>query len=181
MAANIIDIRSYSPRSSDLFLFDNNIWMYLFCPLANYNQKRQEIYSSFLQSVNTANSTIFTNSMVLSEFANRYLRMDFGQWKDKVGRLDADFKRNFVGTDHYSETVEEIKIQIQKILKICERTTDSFNAVDISNVFEHFKKIDFNDSYYLELSRLNNWKMVTDDRDFLQVDNHDVEIVTFVK
>lgn len=181
MAANIIDIRSYSPRSSDLFLFDNNIWMYLFCPLGNYNQKRQEIYSSFLQSVKVANSTVFINSMVLSEFANSYLRMDFGQWKNEFGFPDADFKKSFVGTDRYMDTVEEIKINIQKILKFCERTTDSFNAVDMSNIFGHFVNIDFNDSYYLELSRLNNWKMVTDDRDFVKVDNHDIEIVTFLK
>ncbi|RCW31302.1 type II toxin-antitoxin system VapC family toxin [Marinilabilia salmonicolor] len=181
MAANIIDIRSYSPSSSDLFLFDNNIWMYLFCPLANYNHKRQEIYSTFLQSVRTANSTIFINSMVLSEFANSYLRMDFGQWKDEVGNPDADFKRSFVGTPRYSETVEEIKVQMHSILKICERTTDSFNAVDMSHIFGHFQAIDFNDSYYLELSRINRWKMVTDDRDFAKVDNHEIEIVTYLE
>ncbi|WP_462319702.1 PIN domain-containing protein [Marinilabilia sp.] len=181
MAANIIDIRSYTPSSSDLFLFDNNIWMYLFCPLGNYNQKRQDIYSSFLQSVKTASSTIFINSMVLSEFANSYLRMDFGQWKNDVGIPYADFKKSFVGSDRYSETVEEIKIQMQRILKLCDRTTDSFNAVDMSNIFGHFQAIDFNDSYYLELSRINKWKMVTDDRDFAKVDNHDVDSITYQK
>lgn len=180
MGANIIDIRSYSPRSGDIFFFDNNIWMYLFCPLGNYNQNKQDIYSSFLDSIKTANSTIFINSMVLSEFSNCYLRMDFELWKEEFGKHGAHFKKEFVGSKRYQETVQEIGIGLRNILKFCERTTDSFNAVEMSNILRHFNKIDFNDSYYLELSRLNEWKIVTDDQDFARIEDHEVDVVTIV-
>lgn len=180
MATKLIDILSYSPRSDDLFFFDNNIWMYLFCPLGNYNQKKQKIYSSFLESTKTANSTIFINSMILSEFTNSYLRLDFELWKKEFGWSGALYKRDFVDSRRYQETVKEIGIGLRNILKFCERTTDSFNAVKMSNILRHFEKIDFNDSYYLELSGLNKWKIVTDDQDFVKIDDHDVEVVTIV-
>ncbi len=180
MAATIIDITKYSPRSSDIFFFDNNVWMYLFCPLANFKQNRQKHYSSFLQSITTSRSTIFINSLVLSEFSNRYLRMDFEQWKSETENYAADFKKDYVGIDRYQETVSEIKRNINQILKFCEKSSDNFNALDIDKILKHLSHIDFNDSYYLELAKLDSWKIVSDDSDFCRYSDHNVEIITLL-
>lgn len=180
MAANKIDITRYSPSSSDIFFFDNNVWMYLFCPLGNYNRNRQKHYSSFLKNVKTTRSTIFINSMVLSEFANRYLRMAYEQWKKETKNYTADYKKQFVGIPRYVETVEEIKSQINLIMKCCEKTSDNFNTIDLNKVLQHFKYIDFNDSYYIELATRSNWKIVSDDSDFINYQNHNIEIVTIL-
>jgi hypothetical protein len=180
MAAKLTDITKYTPKSSDVFFFDNNVWMYLFCPLGNYNKSKQKHYSSFLQSITTSRSTIFISSMVLSEFSNRNLRMDFDLWKDETGKHSADFKKDYVGTNRYKETVEGIKISINTIMKFCVKTPDNFNAIEIENVLVHLSHIDFNDSYYIELARLDKWKIVTDDNDFSKYTNHNIEIVTLV-
>ena len=180
MAANIINIKSYSPKSSDVFFFDNNIWMFLFCPLGNYNQGRQKIYSAFLQSIQSLRATIFINSMVISEFANSYLRIDFEQWKNASKNFSADYKKNYVGSPQYVTTVEEIKIQIKTIMKFCEKSSDNFNAINLNDVFTHLQSIDFNDSYYIELAKLDNWKIVTDDKDFTNYTNHNLDVITFV-
>jgi len=180
MAAKIIDITKYSPKSSDVFFFDNNIWMYLYCPLGNYQKDKQKYYSSFLRSIKTSRSTIFINSLVLSEFANRYLRLDFIQWKNTTSNNSIDYKKDYVGTLRYKETVEEIKLQINQMMKICEKSSDNFNSIDLKNVLQHLTLIDFNDSYYIELAKGQNWKIVTDDKDFLTYQNHSVEIVTIV-
>ena len=42
MAVNLIDVADYTPSPNDTFFFDNNIWMFLFCPLGNYKQKPQK-------------------------------------------------------------------------------------------------------------------------------------------
>jgi predicted nucleic acid-binding protein len=180
MAAKKIDITKYSPTSSDIFFFDNNVWMYLFCPLGAYNIKRQKYYSTFLQNIQTYRSSIFISSMVLSEFANRYLRMDYEQWKKETTNYSAQFKKDFVGTTRYIETVDEIKSQINQIMKCCDKTSDDFNAIDLDKVLQHFKYIDFNDSYYIELATRSNWKIVSDDNDFLNYKNHNLEIVTII-
>jgi ABC-type spermidine/putrescine transport system permease subunit I len=84
MGARVIEISNYTPKSLDIFFFDNSVWMYLFCPLGNYNRTKQKYYSSLLKSIKTSNSTIFICSLVLSEFSNRYLRMDFERWKEEI-------------------------------------------------------------------------------------------------
>lgn len=180
MAANIVNIKNYTPKSSDVFFFDNNIWMFLFCPIGDYNQKRQKVYSSFLQSIQTSRGTIFISSLVLSEFTNRYLRMDFELWKKTTGDYSADFKKDYVSSSKYSLTVKEIKIQINKIMRFCEKSSDNFNAINLDNVLNHLSVIDFNDSYYIELAKLDNWKLVTDDKDFTTYTNHSLDVITFV-
>ena len=154
--------------------------MYLFCPLGNYNQKRQNSYSSFLKITKTSRSTIFISSMVLSEFANRYLRMDFEQWKNSEVNYNADFKRDYVGSKQYLKTVDEIKIHIKNIMRFCEKSSDNFNAIDLDDIFLHLQSIDFNDSYYIELAKLGKWKIVSDDKDFINYQNHNLTVITFV-
>lgn len=115
--------------------------------------------------------------MVLSEFANSYLRLDFKQWIQDKGNHGTEFKRDYVGTEQYKSTADEIRIQINRILGICEPVTDSFNAIDMSAVFSHFQAIDFNDSYYIELGKIWKWKFVTDDRDFVSYTNHNMDVI----
>jgi hypothetical protein len=107
--------------------------------------------------------------------------MDFEQWKKETQNYSADFKKDFIGKKRYRETLDEIIIQIKNILKVCEKTPDNFNAIDINSVFKHLYDIDFNDSYYIELAKLGNWKIVTDDRDFISYKDHNVDIITFHK
>lgn len=177
MAVNVINIKDYDPKGMDVFFFDNNIWMLLFCPLGHYNINRQKAYSSFLKNVETANSSVVINSLVLSEFANRYLRMDFEQWKDEEENYKAKFKENFVGSNRYSETAEEIKSQIHKILNVCDRFSDEFNSINLEAILDQLQNIDFNDSYYIELAKQKNWKIVTDDGDFQKIDDQ-IEVLT---
>lgn len=178
MAAKVIDIKSYSPRALDIFFFDNSVWMYLFCPLGNYNKNKQKHYSSFLQSIQSSKSTIFMSSLILSEFANRYLRMDFERWKDEINNPTAMYKKDFIGIKRYTETVEEIKRNVNQIMKFCQKSGDNFNAVNLNSIFLHFTTLDFNDSYYIELAKLDNWKIVTDDQDFIICPDHDLVIIS---
>ncbi|MDO9580527.1 MAG: PIN domain-containing protein [Bacteroidales bacterium] len=178
MAAKVIDITKYSPKSLDLFFFDNSVWMYLFCPLGSYNSNKQKNYSVFLQSIKTSKSTIFISSLVLSEFANRYLRMDFDRWKGEINNRTANFKKNYIGTQRYNDTIEEIKRNINQIMMFCDKSSDNFNAIELNSIFQHLSEIDFNDSYYIELAKLGNWKIVTDDKDFIKCPGHDLEIIT---
>ena len=48
---NIFDITTYSPKKDEPFLFDANIWMYLYCPLGNYKRKTIRIYDQFLKQL----------------------------------------------------------------------------------------------------------------------------------
>ena len=175
-----VNINTYTPRPNEYFLVDNSVWMYVFCPLGDYRRFRQDSYSRFLQKAVASKSNILITSMVLSEFTNRYLRMDFELWKEDSGYDSARYKENYVGSDRYNETVEEVRNQYNRILKLCSKTCDIFHLIDLGAISTHFSTVDFNDSYTVEQAKFNKWKVVSDDRDFLNYTGHDLEIITIV-
>lgn len=173
------DISAYNPSSTDVFFFDNNVWMYLFCPIVNYEKSKQTKYASFFSKVNSANSCIWINSLILSEFCNAWLRIVYINWKKKaVNALNNDYKKDFVCSKAYNESIQEIKLTLQSILKKVERATDDFNAVNLDHIFSELENCDFNDSYYLELASKNKWKIVTDDAELFKNNKLKVEIIT---
>lgn len=180
MGFKVHDIVRYTPLTQDRFFLDNSVWMYLYCPLGKYEYRRQVIYSKFFKSILSTKSRIHINSLVLSEFINRWLRYDCNQWKKENNLYQVDFKRDFVGTSRYNKTVKLITNRIEEILRFCNRSSDNFDELDLERLLTHFQNIDFNDSYYIELSSQENFKIVADDKDFIKYKNHDVEVLTIV-
>lgn len=173
------DIDTYHPTSTDVFFFDNNVWMYLFCTIGNYEKEKQRRYSSFFSLVCSAKACIWINSLVLSEFCNAWLRLEFKRWlkkPDNAGKRD--YKSEFVPTQAYQDVIKDIKSVLPTILKKAERASDDFNAINLDSIYAELTNCDFNDSYYLELARKNRWKIVTDDADFFKNNKLNVEIIT---
>ncbi len=174
------NISTYKPKFTEAFLLDNNVWMFLFCPIGNYSKdKKQREYSAFFKELVSNKNTIIINSLILSEFANSYLKLEFNLWKklpENNGRLE--YKSDFVGSPKFLEAVEDVKISIKSILKVAEKFSDDFNAIDIEDVFSNFGKSDFNDSYYIALAQFKKYKIVTDDFDFYDNNTLDIEIIT---
>ncbi|MBN1181133.1 MAG: PIN domain-containing protein [Bacteroidales bacterium] len=181
MGFEVIDITKYSPNKSDLYLFDTSVWMYLFCPLGGYDREKQVIFSSFLRKIKNVQSSIFITSLILSEFANAYLRMDHKLWEQAERLYHTNYKRDFVGTYRYKRTVITITSTINTILSICIKEPDDFNVLEINKILNHFQSIDFNDSYYLELSSKGNLKIVSADYDFIKYKDHSQQIVIIPK
>lgn len=183
MANKVFSLNDYSIKSGDIFFFDNNIWMYLLCPIAQYNEKRQKAYSKFLNYILERKNHIYINSLVLSEFSNRYLKLDYDITKrdpNKAGVFN-DYKKDFVGSTEYENTVATLKIQIKNILKMCIRCSDEFNSINTDEILNVFTYIGFNDSYYIHFAQRKNLIIVTDDSDFLknQIPNLGLTILTF--
>jgi predicted nucleic acid-binding protein len=117
--------------------------------------------------------------MVISEFSNVLLRKSFKQWSGISQNVGKDFKKDYVGTSDYKSNVETILILIKKILSLPNvvKAPDNLNAIDINNIEQNFQIADFNDSYFIELARLSNYKIVTNDRDFQKM-NGNMQIIT---
>ena len=177
--SKVHNIDTYKPTSTDVFFFDNNVWMFLFCPIGNYKKDKQSKYSTFFSAICTAKACIWINSLVLSEFCNSWLRLEFYNWRNKSANAGKnDYKSDFVGTQEYKDTIQDIKKTLPQLLKKSERNSDNFNAINLDSIYSELENCDFNDSYYLELSRMNKWKIVTDDADFFKKNKLNVEIIT---
>lgn len=153
--------------------------MFLFAPIAGVDRKKQKEYAALLKEIQTTRSSVFVTSLILSEYANRCLRLSFDLWKKEKGRPGSDYKKEYRQTPDYQDALADVREQIKAILKIAEKRPDDFAAIDILKVLSNTTISDFNDAYYIELCKMNRLKIVTDDQDFLAIpDNVDVEIIT---
>jgi predicted nucleic acid-binding protein len=174
-----IDITKYKIGYTDQFFFDTNVWLLLFGNLANYKPKDQEEYSKLFKASLQREIPIYISSMILSEFVNVLLRIDFKQWKTKNKFTEnKDFKRDFGITQEYKNSVQSTRVLLKSILELpnIHLISDFFNGINKDNILQDFDIVDFNDAYITELVR-NKYKIVTNDRDFQKL-GAKIDIIT---
>jgi predicted nucleic acid-binding protein len=167
---NVIDSVDFKAQKGENYFFDNNIWMYLFCPFGSFNATIQKKCSRVLNQIKSIKGNILTNNLIISEFANAYIKYEYNIWEKNQPEDKCDYKKNFRLTDNYHQTQTLINESIQRILKLSSFTDDNFLNIDIENVLEKIGVIDFNDAYYLELCNQKKYTLVSNDKDFLKVD-----------
>lgn len=174
-----IDIESHSIAYSDMFFFDTNVWLLLYGTIANFQKNEQKKYSRFFSEILTKKTPIYITSLVFSEFSNVLLKRDFRQWQAETSSPQNSYKQDFVGSAAYRRSVDSITTQLRKILQLPNLMIvgDNLHILDFGNIFLDFNSIDFNDSYFTEVCLLNNYKMVTNDRDLLLVSSK-IDVIT---
>lgn len=177
--SNIVEIDSYTPKASDKFLFDANIWLYLYCPIGNYKKETIKKYDGFLKKAIRSKSSIFISALILSEIFNTWLRLEFKILKKNYPIKYRDFKNDFRNTRKYKGSVSIIKTVIMsQIMKIAERIDDKFSNISLDELFTKIENSDFNDNYFLTMANLEGFKIVTDDSDFAFSRGIPVPIIT---
>jgi len=177
--AKVERIRDFKVKSGDCFFFDNNVWMFLFSPISGANSTQQITYSNLLKNIQTAKAAIFINSLVVSEYINRSLKLNYSLWRDrefKSGNRFVDYKRDYRPTEDFDNAQKEAYIEMSDILSIALRKPDDFNALKLNEVM-NAKGMDFNDAYYAVFCKLNRLILVSDDKD-LQNCPLDITILT---
>lgn len=169
--AKIIKTRDYTVGPDDAFVFDTNVWLLLYGPVANVQPKKQQQYASLLRQIRERQAVIFITSLIISEYINRALRIEFDLWKNRTGNTNADFKHDFRPTGDYLQVLEDTKNQVLDILGITQRDYDNFHNENISSILNRMSdKCDYNDSYILGSCKRLPAKLVSDDKDMKTLD-----------
>ncbi|MCU4190205.1 PIN domain-containing protein [Flavobacterium sp. HXWNR29] len=172
MTNKIFQSKDFDFKSNQSFFFDNNIWMFLYCPIAQYNEAKQNVASTLFEKILSRNGSIIVNSLIVSEFSNAYLRLDFNLWKEETKNPLANFKNDYFSTKRAIDTRSDIANTVNnKILKIAEKHPDSFNALNFNNIFSAYKVLDYNDAIIYNECINKNWILVSDDSDFTKFDD----------
>lgn len=160
--------KDYNFKANQTFLFDTNIWMFLFCPIGNYQDKKQQSVSKFFErTLSAPQSQIVITSSIISEFANSFLRLDWKLWQEETSSSGNNFKSAFFQSERSKSTRTTIAYILKsKILPLSERYPDSFNAIDLDDIFNLYKTLDYNDAIFYNQCSQNNWIFVSDDSDF---------------
>lgn len=166
MANNNSDIRTYTFASTDGLLLDANLWMLLYGPNPP-GDRRVRTYSEAFRRILIAKSQIHLDVLVLSEFVNRFARLEHGFMCDQNLALPRDFKK-FRGTPHFVAIAERIRDAAKQLAKYCSRIESGFANLPLEEVLDYFSRgtSDFNDQVLTELCKRRGLKLVTDDCDF---------------
>lgn len=153
--------------------------MFLFSPISGANAFQQRVYSNLLKSIQSSRATVYINSLVVSEYMNRSLRLNYNVWKGQelaAGNRFVEYKKDFRATEDFENAHQAASAEMSDILSIAHRRPDDFNALNMDAIIRA-KGMDFNDAYYAQFCKLNRLILVTDDKD-LQECPLDITILT---
>lgn len=171
--SNIHNADTYHFCSTDKILLDANIWLYLFPPPCDPKHYWGAKYGAVFKKLQAAKADIIIDQFLISEFLNRYSRIEFGVVKAKYGN---NYKRFRASKDFSSVAISAVGYA-KKIISL---TIHHGNAIDVPMIVDAISdfgkaKIDFNDSIFVQLCQKNNYKFLTNDVDFY---DSPVEIIT---
>ena len=158
------DLSSYSFASQEAILIDANIWMYLFPPPSNSNLKFTFSYSKAFSKLIQAGANPILDPMVLSEYLNRYCRIE---WEACYKKQYPKFK-DFRNSRYFSDVIETAKSFASKIVSFCCVHSIASNQLDFQQILSDFSsgKVDFNDAVLIDICKQGDLKIMTNDSDF---------------
>lgn len=161
-----LDASTYSFTADEPVLLDTNIWLSLYSPPSSSTRKRAARYSSVFQRLIAAKATPVVDAVILSEFINRYVRIEFDAAKRSVTGTPTDFKQ-YRMTPAGLSALQAAVVEAKRILAASSHQDTPFSRISISDVLSETEAgtLDFNDGVLVESCRLNGWKLLTDDGD----------------
>lgn len=166
----IVRVRDHNVNQTYAYLFDTNVWLHIYGPVAGSTTRKQQVYSSLLNEILSRKAVLYVTSLNLSEYVNVVLKMGFKQWKRATNNYNANFKTDYRPTDDYKTTLEDAVAQVEDILKITTHRPDDFNAIKINDVLEAMKESsDYNDAYFVKCCERGGIKFVSDDNDITNI------------
>ncbi len=175
--AELIRANNFSQLSGKKVFFDANIWMYIFCEIADYKIKYIREYSAVFSKILKSGNSIFIDLAVISEFVNSYLRISFYNYNRKNNLNNQDYKKDYRKTDDFKEAWENVcNIVNNKILSKTKTINFEYDKTSIGELLIPTSlETDFNDNHILNLCKKNNMYLLTNDGDFK---NTDINIIT---
>lgn len=158
------DLASYSFASGEQILVDTNIWLYLFPAPGNPQQPFAHQYSTAFSRLVSAKAKPVLDPMVLSEYLNRYCRIE---WEGNFKSQYQTFKR-FRQSADFRAVVSSAHTFASKILSFCQIHSIPANELDLNQALTDFKsgQVDFNDALLVDVCKKRNMKLMTNDADF---------------
>lgn len=157
------DAARYTFRAGEPILVDANVWLYLQPPAAQPAPKWSAVYSSAFSRLLQARAQPVVDAMILSEYLNRYIRIEYAAaWETSYPKFK-EFRRSPDAATILQAAVAESE-QILKTSKACDTPLAN---IDLPTVLQAVQNglADFNDGLLIENCRLNGWKLLTHDGD----------------
>ncbi len=174
MNSKTCQVNQYRYSEEDHLLFDANIWLFLYGPQYNPDDRRVKVYSAAMRSILAAKCRIFVDVLILSEFVNSWARFKYNTIPQQ---RRPKFFKTFRESPEFVGIARQVAATVRKIVGLCTPVDSGFQALDFNDLLSDFEggKLDFNDCILARLCAAQSFKLVTDDADFR---GRDVTILT---
>lgn len=158
------NLRSYNFSFGEQIFVDANVWLYLFNPPRNPLFRFAGSYSSAFRNLVNAKAEPILDPMVLSEYLNRYCRIE---WAASFKNTYQNFK-SFRKSQDFAGVASDAKLFASRIIGFCKIHSTPACDLDIAQALNDFAtgQIDFNDAVILDVCKKHNLKLLTNDADF---------------
>lgn len=171
--STIIDLKKDTPKGSDTFFIDSNVWYWMtYAPASHTNSPHQRYqiqeYPNYIKSCLDANASLYHCVLSLSEVSNLIEKAEHGFYCQSVEDISPKEYRHNLCSER-SRVVAEIKSvwgQVESISSPLGLTIDEKTSKKIlANIDQ--APLDCFDSLFIEFMEKNGVnKIITDDKDF---------------
>ncbi len=167
------DLSSYSFSKGEQILVDTNIWLYLFPAPVKPRHRFADQYSKAFSNLISTDAQPILDPMVLSEYLNRYMRIE---WDGNYKSNHHEFK-DFRNSQDFLKVAASAKTFAIKIVSFCKVHSVPANELGLNQILTDFSsgKVDFNDAILIDICKQKSLKLMTNDGDF---QNCGIEILT---
>jgi len=174
------DLRDYRFTNGEKFIFDTNVWLYIFPPSPKSSSETlRSKYMASLRAMRAAGARIYLDAFVLSEYLNRFARVKWEEHNRHQKQAVFHSYKTFRNSPYYGEVAVKTLTAAGKIAAYCERLDIMFTQYDFERMLiDHSRAVcDFNDSVLIATCRYHDCKLITHDSDFAAVD-YDLDVLT---
>ena len=151
------DARTYTFQKDEKILIDANIWLFLHPPAGGQGSGWSYEYTGVFKNLLQAKAQPVTDALVISEYLNRYFRLEYeGGWKSTY----RSFKQ-FRDSPDFSGLAEDAVAEVRQILKFASVQDTPLRQLAIDEILAETEAgaLDFNDAVLVESCRHHGWKL----------------------
>jgi predicted nucleic acid-binding protein len=176
------NIKNVAPKAGESYFIDTNVWY--FCTYAaskdffesstQPKQYQMEYYPTFVESAIENEAQLYCSALTLVELSTLIERSQWELYKSFYDLPNCRLKEFRKIDKEREEVIEEIKIAWETIMSMSSQLTFNIDEDMADNFIKHIEKyeIDGYDALFYEMmDRLNISSVITDDKDFRQLDN----------
>lgn len=170
--AEVVDIRSDTPKSQDVFLVDTNVWYWMTYPNATSDiSSRLSDYPGYLNKALEANSRIHHSGLSLEELSHQIEKTEREIYSQYVREIKPKEYRHNLSVER-SRVVSEIKAAWKQVANLADPLTVTIDNQMVTSAMSRLtnEKVDGYDLFILESMKEHGvLKVITDDGDFSTV------------
>ena len=164
MMSNRYSQSTISDINDKKVFFDANILIYLFWATGSY---WEQTYANLYSRLNRQNNSYVIDFLVISEFINRAIKMEYQNYLDENGLTYQEYKyKTYRDSQDGKEALSDIyTIVSSEILESFEVVEKAYSKDGVSSMFI-VDSLDFTDKAIEQICSENDFVLLTNDKDF---------------